>query len=1092
MKRILVSALAALSLACALPKAGAQTGFVTMTGANLTDATGAPISNATACFQLTNLAGTPIGVHVGGSGTGQAAPRQACGPVNNGALVGTWQLSDPTAAGTNLVPDPVIVSGFSTWSNPGSGWSIQVGGGLATGQNAFVVAPGASGFSESAAIAVVPGQTYTLSCSMYAVHVTAGSPGCQVLTSSGAGLANAFGIAGQATYPEAQFTVPAGITQVYFSFNLNGATIAASQTLVMAAPLLQAGSSRVVDANLSNPQEPCELLTVTDNTSGNVALGGPGSGYSCLQPQYTESSPMTCAAGLCNLDTYVPTGTPGVTQTTGPTGATGAPGMACPLATGTVSVGGLAASITGTCPSQQLNITVPTGSATASGPVGAIQVAGPSGAITNSLVPIGLYPLRATSTALYLMDDGTGSSTLADSSTNSNTITLPGSGGPTRVQGALDFVGSECVNTGIAQNATGSVIILVNNAAASSVYNSATSFELPVILGGNGAASDFVTLYNNSTPFMGYYNGTTLSDGAWTMAPLSGWHVLAFTGLGSTPHLYIDGVETASYQNQSAVTVPSGVNWQIGCFNGVGTPGFMASPGSAHEQIGALDFQPGTLTAQQVQAATNWLLQSEAPYNKQIPFAAGQETLNASNVLVMVGDSRVAGVPGTSGGPVALLPTLNSVHGAAWSTSYISEAGGAGQGIMGQLATLKQTYGVGNITRAAIYWSGVNGYINQWDCAAIKAIADIGYDVFVVTEPSESTDTSRDAYNVVTYANYKSCGAKALVDIAEIPAIGTDGASTTGSWATYFASSGGPHFTTAGYQLVANAITKVVNAYYANTEAGWTNYAPTSNAGFNLTTPNSYIDVSADVNGEADAVLPECQGLNGLPYNVHIFYSSTTQPDWDPWIGSLSTTNSELIDGQLSLLIFRGQTVTLLPTNNPPATGGCHWQIQGGNPQAEIVQDERAASNSTTYVNSPHFGQTGHYWAGGHDNITTCVFQNIPVGATGVQKYTGCNPWFTVPVYLGGYDAQHLLPNGSIILQKCATGVTVTAAAATTAVTIASFTITGAVNITATNSTGATLLKGGYYITKATGIATVNWQGTAAGTETFDVSCTLE
>lgn len=374
MKRVSLAAAAVAMLGCALA-ASAQTGWVTMTGANLTDPAGAPISNATACFNLVNAAGTPIGVRVGSSSGGQAAPRQACGPVNNGALVGTWQASDPTAAGTNLVPDPVIVTGWSTWTNPGSAWSINPG----TPVNGINVSSAASGTTQNSlsqsAITVVPGQVYTFGCSINAGHVTAGAPTCAVvapgLTRTYAYVSEAAGYSG---FPSTQLVIPPGVTQVEIQFSVDAATIGSGGWITFSAPLLQAGSSQLVDTNLSNPQNPCYLLTVADNTTGNTLLGGAGSGYTCLQPQYAESSPMSCAAGVCSLDSYVPTTTPGALQTTGPQGPAGpaGPSGSAPSGTGVVYASGGSASI---ATSTQIQTSIGSGVYDAYGAASAAQAA---------------------------------------------------------------------------------------------------------------------------------------------------------------------------------------------------------------------------------------------------------------------------------------------------------------------------------------------------------------------------------------------------------------------------------------------------------------------------------------------------------------------------------------------------------------------------------------------------------------------------------------------------------------------------------------------------------------------------------------------
>ena len=335
-RRLLPALLCLLSL-----PAAAQTGYVFMTGANLTDPSGDPIQNATACFQQQTLAGTPIAVHVGGTSTGQASGAPVCGPVNNGALVGTWTNQDPTAAGTNLVPDPGITAAIGVnWTQPGS-FSVasgvtttDPGSGPAITANVLLAGSAASGsfqFSHTTAT-VVPGQHYTVSGYVDASQVTAGSPAVIILNpGTGIAILQLNQPAGSLGWLYGQFTAPAGVTQVQFAFDVDGATIPSGKNVVFGAPLLQAGSARLVDMNLSLPKSECYMLTITDNVSGAPIPGyGPGSGYTCLQPQRTMSSPMNCVNGICDLDSYVPTTTPGAAQVPGQIGPQGPAGAAGP------------------------------------------------------------------------------------------------------------------------------------------------------------------------------------------------------------------------------------------------------------------------------------------------------------------------------------------------------------------------------------------------------------------------------------------------------------------------------------------------------------------------------------------------------------------------------------------------------------------------------------------------------------------------------------------------------------------------------------------------------------------------------------------
>jgi len=67
------------------------------------------------------------------------------------------------------------------------------------------------------------------------------------------------------------------------------------------------GSCQLANVSLTNPMNICFNTTVKDG-SNHVVLGGPGTGYTCVQPQTTN---VWCSAGACNFDSYVPA-VPGV------------------------------------------------------------------------------------------------------------------------------------------------------------------------------------------------------------------------------------------------------------------------------------------------------------------------------------------------------------------------------------------------------------------------------------------------------------------------------------------------------------------------------------------------------------------------------------------------------------------------------------------------------------------------------------------------------------------------------------------------------------------------------------------------------------
>jgi hypothetical protein len=115
------------------------------------------------------------------------------------------------------------------------------------------------------------------------------------------------------------------------------------------------------DTNLSAPQNACIQLTIASSVAtggdGSTILGGPGSGYACMQPAYSNT---WCTSGSCDLSKYVPTTTPGVLQTTG---ATGPPSTITIGSVTTLAPGSPATfSLSGLAPNYTASIGLPAGS----------------------------------------------------------------------------------------------------------------------------------------------------------------------------------------------------------------------------------------------------------------------------------------------------------------------------------------------------------------------------------------------------------------------------------------------------------------------------------------------------------------------------------------------------------------------------------------------------------------------------------------------------------------------------------------------------------------------------------------------------------
>jgi hypothetical protein len=175
------------------------------------------------------------------------------------------------------------------------------------------------------------------------------------------------------------------------------------------------GSSPNYVAGTTTTLAPGSFATVAiDNTvdpptiSFGIPRGNPGPANALAIGTVTTGAPGSAAGATIfgtppaqTLNLTIPAGLPGATGAPGPDGMTGPPGPAGPansLAIGTVTTGapGSAAdaSVTGTAPSQILNLTIPAGE---QGPEGPIGPAGPAGSAGSTTLadPTGVIGLAA-------------------------------------------------------------------------------------------------------------------------------------------------------------------------------------------------------------------------------------------------------------------------------------------------------------------------------------------------------------------------------------------------------------------------------------------------------------------------------------------------------------------------------------------------------------------------------------------------------------------------------------------------------------------------------------------------------------------------
>lgn len=317
---------------------GAFAQWVNISASNIRNGGKGLLSAGSFCVQPVDNSNRPLKSAAAGSGGGAITTEEECTPVLDGSLPGVWSVASTSSAG-NMVPDPVIVSGFTTWSNPGAAWSITAGGGSLVGLNVLTVSSAATNtnqLSQSASIPVIPGQVYTLSGYVDASHVTAGNPVWQ-LTDGNHHFYSAVAQPGSLGRVQVQFTAPSGVTSLILQADTNSATISSGQTLSFGAPLLQAGFSQLADTSITTPLNMCYRVTVR-NSSGAPVYTNP-----CYQPTSASSNSDACttASGVtaCNYDAYAPVAQP-LTVTTAPaiTAAT-ATGLAAG-ATPTVAITG--------------------------------------------------------------------------------------------------------------------------------------------------------------------------------------------------------------------------------------------------------------------------------------------------------------------------------------------------------------------------------------------------------------------------------------------------------------------------------------------------------------------------------------------------------------------------------------------------------------------------------------------------------------------------------------------------------------------------------------------------------------------------------
>lgn len=542
-------------------------------------------------------------------------------------------------------------------------------------------------------------------------------------------------------------------------------------------------------------------------------------------------------------------------------------------------------------------------------------------------------------TADYHFNQGTGM-TLTDFSGNGNNGTLGGGSStvPTWTpiglafnlasNGGFDGVGQNGVQLPSALNNSKTIFMAVSLPNLVPVSGIANSPHFPVFLtsslGGSGVnlMNWYTATATASTYGMGVFaNGATTTEG---LNQVSGFHVFAWTlgtGGGDLDHMYVDGVEIASYQAQgSSYGFQTSGNFYIGSSNtSVWASQITALFGTAYRAV----FYPTEFTAGQVASVSGSIAAEAAsrgvPTNP-VPLALGLPTLHC------IGDSITygLGVPTPYCGLLTLDATQPSYNIINWGIDSITVTTISGMEANRVGLQCKSTRGpvMAVVTAGTndIFFGNTPALTLSYLASEVRTLTNAGCGVFVGTMLSRSgtqsgtgtsMDVLKDTFDADILSQVQQMGAVGVVDWAANPLLGADGASAN---LTYFQADG-THPTTAGQTLMANAMSNTLN-YYNGFKSG--NPHVISATTYTLLSGDAFVQAAPTAN--AAYTMPDCTGPSGAIYtisNPQSAFTLTVKGGTSQPINGLST----------AITIASNSTVTLRDIANPKATSGCQWAM---------------------------------------------------------------------------------------------------------------------------------------------------------------------
>ena len=523
-----------------------------------------------------------------------------------------------------------------------------------------------------------------------------------------------------------------------------------------------------------------------------------------------------------------------------------------------------------------------------------------------------------------------GGATLTDGSGNGNDGTLrTGSNAPTWTGTGLSFLPGEGVSLPATLNAGKSFVI-------EAYLNPLTSGDqvpdtYPVLvtnsLGGSGLGllTDYALNAGTYAPTYAYamsiFAGSAHQSSAANL--FSGFHVLTYvlgTGSGNVDHLYIDGTEVASYQQQTASAgLQTSGNLYVGS-SGTSPWDTSGLNGTAYR----MRVYSTQLAASDVAAVTQAMV-SEAGQRgvatAPVPVNLGAPQFNA------VGDSITYGFLAASPWPSLMSLTnqpsynvvdwgivgisLQSINASEPNRVALRCKSSAGPSVAVVFAGTNDLASLAGSTPQSVF-----GYMQS----EIQTLKQAGCKVFAGTmlsrtgtdQQGNSVDADKDAYDGLILSQAKLAGADGVIDFAADARLGADGANAN----SYF-NPDHVHPTTAGQQILANEASNALN-YYFGASAGSPKVVTALPYG--MAAADGYVSLQGLTSAGA-LTLPDCTGQSGAVYQVN-----NPQSAYAVSIGALNS--GQPINGLTSAVVVPANaTVTLRDVPNAKTVGGCHWEM---------------------------------------------------------------------------------------------------------------------------------------------------------------------